>query len=34
MAEGPYLFYLDRYLKTYPRMKELMHQTTRHVADG
>jgi ribulokinase len=27
-----YRFYLDRYLETYPRMKELMHQTTRHVA--
>jgi sugar (pentulose or hexulose) kinase len=27
-----YRFYLDRYLETYPRMKDLMHQTTRHVA--
>jgi FGGY-family pentulose kinase len=29
-----YRFYLDRYLETYPRMKDLMHQTTRHVAAG
>jgi FGGY-family pentulose kinase len=28
-----YRFYLDRYLETYPRMKDLMHQTTRHVAE-
>jgi ribulose kinase len=27
-----YRFYLDRYLETYPRMRELMRRTTRHVA--
>jgi ribulokinase len=28
-----YRFYVDRYLETYPQMRELMHQTVRHVAD-
>ncbi len=27
-----YKFYLDRYIETYPRMMEVMHKTTRHVA--
>ncbi len=27
-----YRFYVDRYIETYPRMKEPMHRTTRHVA--
>jgi ribulose kinase len=27
-----YQFYADRYIETYPRMKEAMHMTTRHVA--
>jgi sugar (pentulose or hexulose) kinase len=27
-----YQFYLDRYIETYPAMKELMHKTTRHEA--
>ena len=29
-----YKFYVDRYLESYPRMKELMHETQRHVAGG
>ena len=29
-----YKFYVDRYLETYPQMKELMHKTERHVAGG
>ncbi len=29
-----YQFYMDRYIETYPRMKELMHKMGRHVADG
>jgi sugar (pentulose or hexulose) kinase len=29
-----YGFYVDRYLETYPQMKELMHKTERHVAGG
>jgi FGGY-family pentulose kinase len=28
-----YRFYLERYLETYPAMRELMHATTRHVAE-
>jgi ribulose kinase len=28
-----YRFYLERYLETYPAMRELMHRTTRHVAE-
>jgi hypothetical protein len=31
-AHEAYQFYLDRYLETYPTMKELMHKTTRHEA--
>jgi sugar (pentulose or hexulose) kinase len=27
-----YRFYLDRYIETYPRVMDLLHQTTRHVA--
>ncbi len=27
-----YRFFVDRYIETYPRMKDLMHQTVRHVA--
>ena len=29
-----YKFYVDRYMETYPQMKELMHKTERHVASG
>ena len=29
-----YQFYMDRYMETYPQMKELMHKTERHVAQG
>jgi FGGY-family pentulose kinase len=29
-----YRFYVDRYIETYPRMRELMHKTVRHVAGG
>jgi FGGY-family pentulose kinase len=29
-----YQFYLDRYIETYPRMKDLMHETVRHVAQS
>ncbi|HEV8044360.1 MAG TPA: hypothetical protein VGP38_04205, partial [Rubrobacter sp.] len=28
-----YRFYVDRYMEAYPRMKELMHKTERHVAE-
>jgi hypothetical protein len=27
-----YSFYVDRYIETYPRMRELMHEMTRHEA--
>jgi sugar (pentulose or hexulose) kinase len=27
-----YSFYVDRYIETYPQMRELMHRTVRHVA--
>ena len=27
-----YRFYVDKYVETYPRMKELMHETVRHVS--
>ena len=29
-----YMFYVDKYVRTYPRMKDLMHETGRHVAGG
>jgi sugar (pentulose or hexulose) kinase len=29
-----YQFYLDRYVETYPQMKDIMHKTVRHVADS
>jgi FGGY-family pentulose kinase len=29
-----YEFYVDKYIETYPRMKELMHEVSHHVADG
>jgi FGGY-family pentulose kinase len=29
-----YQFYLDRYIETYPRMRELMHETVRHVEES
>lgn len=29
-----YRFYMERYMETYPRMKELMHKTQRHLAGG
>lgn len=31
-AHEEYMFYLDRYVETYPRMKDLMHETVRRVA--
>jgi len=31
-AHEAYRFYLDRYIETYPRVMDLLHQTTRHVA--
>jgi ribulose kinase len=31
-AHEAYKFYVDRYIETYPAMKELMHKTVRHVA--
>jgi sugar (pentulose or hexulose) kinase len=33
-AHEEYQFYVDRYVETYPQMKELMHKTERHVAGG
>jgi sugar (pentulose or hexulose) kinase len=33
-AHTEYEFYLDKYIRTYPQMKELMHETVRHVAAG
>jgi FGGY-family pentulose kinase len=33
-AHAEYEFYLDKYISTYPQMKELMHATVRHVAAG
>jgi sugar (pentulose or hexulose) kinase len=33
-AHEEYKFYMDRYVETYPRMKEAMHEMTRHVAGG
>jgi sugar (pentulose or hexulose) kinase len=29
-----YRFYVDKYVEAYPRMRELMHETVRHVASG
>ena len=29
-----YQFYVDRYVETYPKMRESIHQTVRHVASG
>ncbi|MGI8650360.1 MAG: FGGY-family carbohydrate kinase, partial [Rubrobacter sp.] len=31
-AHEAYKFYVDRYIDTYPQMKELMHKTVKHVA--
>ena len=31
-AHEEYKFYVDRYVETYPQMKDLMHETERHVA--
>ena len=31
-AHEVYKFYVDRYIETYPLMKDLMHKTVRHVA--
>ncbi len=31
-AHEEYKFYVDRYIDTYPQMRELMHKTVRHVA--
>jgi FGGY-family pentulose kinase len=33
-AHEEYKFYVDRYMETYPLMKDLMHKTVRHVAGG
>lgn len=33
-AHEAYQFYLDRYMETYPAMRELMHKTTRHEMAG
>ena len=33
-AHEAYKFYVDRYIETYPAMKELMHKTVRHEAGG
>lgn len=33
-AHAEYQFYMDRYLETYPRMKDLMHQMSEHEASG
>ncbi|MGH3089417.1 MAG: hypothetical protein ACRDSJ_19160 [Rubrobacteraceae bacterium] len=33
-AHEAYQFYLERYIETYPQMKELMHKMSRHVAGG
>ena len=30
-AHEAYQFYMDRYIETYPQMKDLMQETTRHV---
>ena len=29
-----YRFWVERYIDTYPRMKDLMHETARHLADA
>lgn len=29
-----YAFWVERYIETYPQMKDLMHQAVRHVADA
>ncbi|MDQ6773913.1 MAG: FGGY family carbohydrate kinase [Candidatus Dormibacteraeota bacterium] len=31
-SHAEYEFYLDRYMETYPQMKDLMHQMVRHIA--
>jgi sugar (pentulose or hexulose) kinase len=33
-AYEEYQFYVDKYVETYPRMRELMHETVQHVASG
>jgi FGGY-family pentulose kinase len=33
-AHAEYEFYVDKYIRTYPQMKDLMHETVRHVAAG
>jgi sugar (pentulose or hexulose) kinase len=33
-AHEAYKFYVDRYIETYPAMKDLMHKTVRHEASG
>jgi FGGY-family pentulose kinase len=33
-AHEEYQFYMDRYVETYPRMKDIMHKTVRHVASS
>ena len=33
-AHEEYKFYVDRYVETYPQMKELMHEMARHVASS
>ncbi|MDQ3507781.1 MAG: FGGY family carbohydrate kinase [Actinomycetota bacterium] len=33
-AHEEYKFYMDRYVETYPKMRDLMHKTTRHESSG
>jgi FGGY-family pentulose kinase len=33
-AHEEYKFYLERYIETYPQLKDLMHESVRHVAGG
>jgi sugar (pentulose or hexulose) kinase len=33
-AHEEYQFYFERYVKAYHQMKDLMHETSRHVASG
>lgn len=33
-AHGAYQFYVDRYVETYPQMKESMHNMSRHEANA
>jgi hypothetical protein len=33
-AHEGYVFYVDRYVETYPQVRESMHKTARHIASG